>query len=181
MERQWQPSLQPEVFGQCLMAGFDSHHPLHKTRAPNARLRTCLASTQTYMKNVLTSDNSRYVLRAVMAGKQGERDTVIWNAINLSCYLVDEDGRRYWGWVRQGWFAGMGTQAQWSVRDLHANKLTLFCFTYVARDTGVILAQNATSMATFGGCATHCPGSEALQFRPRSAEGSPLWEVAAPP
>lgn len=126
-------------------------------------LRTCLASTQTYMKNVLNLDNSRYVLRAVMAGKQGERDTVIWNAINLSCYLVDEDGRRYWGWVRQGWFAGMGTQAQWSVRDLHANKLTLFCFTYVARDTGVILAQNATSMATFGGCAASCPDAAALQ------------------
>lgn len=105
---------------------------------------------QAFLKNSLNGNYRQYAMTMIMPGVRGVRDSAVWVLMMLPIVLVDEEGRRFWGMLRQIWQSPKKFTQTWAMRDVHAKKLTLYCCTYVSKRTGAILSQNHTSMSMFG-------------------------------
>jgi hypothetical protein len=107
------------------------------------------------MKTVKGGDYSPYMWRGLawpVPGLPPGTDQVRpYDASNVPCILVEEDGKRYFGLYRQGWFTDPEHFHQTCMREAIMLKNTPVSVTIVHADTGRIISQNLTSTTLLGG------------------------------
>ncbi len=83
-------------------------------------------------------------------GVAGKEKSVPLDVMDAPIILVGQDGKRFWGMIRQAVVPPIERVLEYSIRDLQMMKNTPIAVTAVDAGTGRVLYQNTASMAMMG-------------------------------